>query len=102
MVPFMLFYPLSGDSRLLEILEGLRLTFTEANAGPKHSPLPQDSYIKEPVLIDHEEGPTAEPIGMLVFHKVKVRELQKKHLPTSQYRGNLCRHGRSGQGALSC
>ncbi|KAG6220839.1 hypothetical protein E4U26_006369 [Claviceps purpurea] len=60
------------------------------------TPVPQDSYIKEPSLLDYDRTPNAEPLSNLVLHEIEAYELLRKHPHPNivDYRGCVVVDGR--------
>ncbi|KAG6078364.1 hypothetical protein E4U15_004279 [Claviceps sp. LM218 group G6] len=61
------------------------------------TPVPQDSYIKEPSLIDYKENLTEESIiTKLILHEIEALELLRKHPHPNivEYRGCVLTDGR--------
>ncbi|KAG6023046.1 hypothetical protein E4U19_004589 [Claviceps sp. Clav32 group G5] len=60
------------------------------------TPVPQDSYIKEPSLLDYDRTPNAEPLSNLVLHEIEAHELLRKHPHPNivDYRGCVVMAGR--------
>ncbi|KAG5967436.1 hypothetical protein E4U56_000890 [Claviceps arundinis] len=58
------------------------------------TPVPQDSYVKEPCLIDYDEEP--ETLSKLVLHEIEAHELLRKHPHPNivDYRGCVVIDGR--------
>ncbi|KAG6072451.1 hypothetical protein E4U15_006948 [Claviceps sp. LM218 group G6] len=60
------------------------------------TPVPLDSYIKEPSLLDYDRRPNAEPLSNLVLHEIEAYELLRKnpHPNIVDYRGCVVIDGR--------
>ncbi|KAG5967439.1 hypothetical protein E4U56_000849 [Claviceps arundinis] len=60
------------------------------------TPVPKDSYIKEPNLLDYDRTPNAEPLSNLVLHEIEAYELLRKHPHPNivDYRGCVVIDGR--------
>ncbi|KAG6055616.1 hypothetical protein E4U17_002846 [Claviceps sp. LM77 group G4] len=60
------------------------------------TPVPQDSYIKEPSLLDYDRTPNAEPLSNLVLHEIEAYELLREHPHPNivDYRGCVVMDGR--------